>query len=259
MTTTPLGDYVFYGDESGDPNMQIVAPEYPAFALTFCAFSKRDYINHVTRQIKSFKFAYWGHETVVLHGKKIRRKDEDFVFLRNKTLQEQFLSDLTLTIRTIPFTIISTEVDKRHLQDIDCAHPDLYDLFFEITLKKIYLFLEEKQQQGKVTHLVIESRTFHDNQILARAFQRILEENKEQQDAYPVQLVFVDKRTNCLGLQVADLVAYPIARKIFNREEKYLSFEEIVKPKLYRYRGIFSEEDSLLFPKKQKTPDFSEV
>ena len=43
---------------------------------------------------------------------------------------------------------------------------------------------------------------------------------------------FKDKRDNVVGLQISDLVAYPITRYVLDRDAVNLSFE-IIKDKIY--------------------------
>jgi hypothetical protein len=103
-----------------------------------------------------------------------------------------------------------------------------------------------------------------ENRNLGRAFHQILEENKEWQERYPLRLVFADKKVNSIGIQLADLIAYPIGRHILNPEEKNLAFE-IVEKKLFQYPHYIKlgleifPEASKINSEKQKTPDFSEV
>lgn len=141
---------------------------------------------------------------------------------------------------------------------------DLYGLCLKRCLERVYRFLQEKKQNGKLTHLVIESRMPEENRNLGRAFHQILEENKEWQERYPLRLVFADKKVNSIGIQLADLIAYPIGRHILNPEEKNLAFE-IVEKKLFQYPHYIKlgleifPEASKINSEKQKTPDFSEV
>jgi len=103
-----------------------------------------------------------------------------------------------------------------------------------------------------------------ENRNLECAFHRILVRTGDLQHQYPLRLIFADKKVNSIGLQLADLVAYPIGRYVLHPEEKNASFE-IVKMKFFQYPdhlkiglGIFPEVNRVT-SEKQKTPDFSEV
>lgn len=261
MNNYKHGEYVIYGDESGDPSPKTVCKEYSVFALAFCVFSKHEYINEVTKYVKEFKFAFWGHDMTVLHSRKIRKQIEDFYFLQNRNLRALFMTRLTNCIESCPFTIISSAIDKAMLHEAPVDRTSLYDFCLEHCVEKVYQFLYEKKQSHKLTHIIIESRMPEENRNLGRTFCQILEKHKDLQQQYPVKLIFADKRVNNIGLQLADLIAYPIGRYVLNPKEKNLAFE-VVKKKLFKYPEyldtgleIFRDVTST----KQKTSDLSEV
>ena len=264
MNDCDHSEFVIYADESGDPSTKTKCSEYPVFALALCVFSKREYIADVMRHMKGFKFACWGHDMTILHSKKIRKQIEDFYFLQNRSIRDLFMTRLTASIESSPFTVISTAVDKTSFREIHTDPIDLYDFCLERCLGKVYQFLQEKGQNGRLTHLVIESRMPEENRSLGRAFHRMLEQNRDLQSRYPLRLIFADKKVNSIGLQLADLIAYPIGRYVLNPAEKNLAFE-IVEKKFFQFPEylkvgleIFSGETRTSF-EKQKTPDFSEV
>jgi hypothetical protein len=46
-------------------------------------------------------------------------------------------------------------------------------------------------------------------------------------------MIVADKRSNCCGLQLADLIARPIGRKLINADEQNRAFD-IIQKKFYR-------------------------
>jgi len=225
-------DYIVYADESGDLSFE--DKEYPVFVLAFCIFSKREYLNDVVRHVKGLKFAFWGHDMTILHSKKIRTQVDGFRFLQGISQREKFINSLSQAIKNSPFTIISTGIDKRLLQEqyINPANP--YELGLEYCLERLYRFLQEKKQKGRITHVIIESRMDNQNKELEQAFQNIIEKNKGSQKDYPLKLIFGDKKANSVGLQIADLIAYPIGRYVLKPDEENLAFK-IVEQKFYKF------------------------
>ncbi len=56
------------------------------------------------------------------------------------------------------------------------------------------------------------------------------------------------KRDNIIGLQLADLCAYPLARHLINPEDPYIPFE-IIKDKIYcDAKGAFDGWGLKVFP-----------
>ena len=86
----------------------------------------------------------------------------------------------------------------------------------------------------KTTHIVLESRGNAVDQSLGMAFYRIISKNAARQSQYPLKILFVDKRANNIGLQIADLVAYPIGRFLVDPERENLSFD-IFQNKFHKY------------------------
>ncbi len=258
-------EYIIYGDETGDQSTKIIYDEHPVFALTLCVFSKRTYIDHVVRQFKELKFNFWGHDAVILHGAKLRKQVEDFQFLQNEIRRELFLYKLSETIHNSPFTVISTAIDKRLLKEMRFNPINAYELSLEYCVDSVYRFLQEKNQPGKVTHIIIESRGHNFDNELNVSFRKIIEKNVARQNAFPLKVIFVDKKANSIGLQIADLVAHPIGRHVVNQENKNRAFDVVVG-KFYGYPNylgagleILPRRESLVSSEQRDAPNFSEA
>jgi hypothetical protein len=64
---------------------------------------------------------------------------------------------------------------------------------------------------------------------------------------------FASKKTNVIGLQIADLVAHPIGRHLLLPNQNNRSFD-ILKKKLWK-----TDTDLKIFPEKRKTPVTTEA
>lgn len=78
----------------------------------------------------------------------------------------------------------------------------------------------------------MESRGKPEDKDLELAFRKISAQSMPGQ--YPIDIKFANKQTNSSGLQIADLVAHPIARHVLKREQPNKAFD-IVKEKLLGY------------------------
>jgi hypothetical protein len=259
------GDFIIYGDETGDHSMGTVYKQHPIFALVLCIFSKNDYVVNVTRHIKKLKFTFWGHDATILHSAKLRRQIEDFQFLQNPKRREFFIETLNAAIQNSPFTIISTGIDKRLLNQQYDKPENLYELSLEYCLERIYRFLQEKEQFRKTTYIILESRGNTVDRTLEAAFGRILIKNQVLQAQYPLKILFVDKKANSIGLQIADLVAYPIGRFVVDPLRENRSFD-IFRDKFHKYPNylgkglkIFPTKTLMIEPEKRKASEYSEA
>lgn len=226
-----FSDYIVFADESGDHGIASINPENPVFVLAFCIFRKSDYISIVKQAIAKFKIDFWGHDLAVLHNHAIRKSTGEFIFLFDEEVRRIFLHALNEMIRQIPFSIVATAIDKRYLEhNFNSTNPYVFAL--GSCLKQTLDFLQEKQQHHRLTHIIVESRGKPEDRDLRLAFDQIAAQTLPQ--FYPLDIRFANKQTNSSGLQIADLVAHPIARHIVNRNQPNKAFD-IVKEKLLGY------------------------
>lgn len=75
----------------------------------------------------------------------------------------------------------------------------------------------------------------------------------------------MDKKANSIGLQIADLVTYPIGRYAVNPTKENLPFD-IFRDKFHKYpdylgKGlkIFPAQTIAVEPEKRKAPEYSEA
>ena len=226
-----FSDYIIFADESGDHGITSINPENPIFVLVFCIFRKIDYISVVKQAVAKLKIDFWGHDLVVLHNHEIRKSTGEFAFLFDEETRMIFLHDLNEVIRSIPFSIVATAIDKRYLSNIpNLSNP--YVLALGSCLNQTLDFLCQKQQQPFRTHIIVESRGKPEDRDLGLAFDQIAAQTLL--DRYPLDIKFANKQTNSSGLQIADLVAHPIARHIAKRNQPNKAFD-IIKEKLLNY------------------------
>jgi hypothetical protein len=97
------------------------------------------------------------------------------------------------------------------------------------------MFLKDKNQINNLTHIVVEGRGKSEDKDLELAFRRISDQASLQGEIYPFDIKFANKATNSCGLQIADLVAHPIARHVVRPEQSNIAFN-IVEKKLLGYQ-----------------------
>lgn len=218
-------DYVVYVDESGDHGLKHIDPNYPMFVLAFCIIQKDIYSEEVTTAVSDFKFKHFGHDQVVLHERDIRKTQEPFKFLHDKERREEFYDDLNTLMRRSDFTLVATAIRKRALDKKyeDPANP--YDLALAYGLERVEWFLRERREGPATTHVVVESRGEKEDDDLELAFRRVCDGANQFNEKLPFQIVFADKQSNSAGLQLADLMARPIGRKILKPGQDNRAFD----------------------------------
>ncbi|HEV8073983.1 MAG TPA: DUF3800 domain-containing protein [Opitutaceae bacterium] len=225
-------NFVVYVDESGDHGMQTLDANYPVFVLAFCVFYKRHYSEKVVPALHKFKFNHFGHDLVVLHEHEIRKEKGDFRFFVNREHKQQFISELTGIIELSNFILISCVIDKTRLRERGDADNNHYHLALGFCLETLYEFLQEKNQDGALTHVVVECRGKKEDNELELEFRRICDGANRLGISLPFDVIFADKKVDSPGLQLADLVARPVGMSVIRPGQENRAFE-VLKRKFY--------------------------
>jgi Protein of unknown function (DUF3800) len=240
-------DFIVYVDESGDHGLTSIDPQYPVFVLAFCIFRKEDYRLRAVPALQEFKFRHFGHDMVILHERDIRKATGHFSFLVDAVRREAFLNDLNRLIDEAPLTLIASVIRKEKLCERYAYPRSPYDIALAFGLERLHSFLRGRGQHGRVTHLVFESRGKREDEELKLEFDRVCQGANYRRERLPFHLTLADKRTNCSGLQLADLFARPIGRKMMDPRAPNRAFD-ILSKKLYRSGGQVEGRGLKVFP-----------
>ncbi|MEO5772970.1 MAG: DUF3800 domain-containing protein [Sphingomicrobium sp.] len=221
--------WTVYVDESGNYNTATYDKEFPVFVLAFCIFHKENYVANVVGALERFKFEYFGHDTVVLHEREIRKEQGNFQF-PNKRFKQDFIGALHTIVDASNFIVISCSINKKKLFENGLEIGDnLYHVALGFCLESLFGLMEEKKQSDRVTHVIFESRGKREDRDLELEFRRICSGANEGRRRFPFEIVFADKRVNSTGLQIADLVARPIGLHVIKPGQTNRAFEVLTK------------------------------
>lgn len=211
-------DYLIFADESGDHGLVSIDEQFPVFALVFCIVRKQDYVEQIVPAMQRLKMAYWGHDQVILHEHDIRKEKGSFALLRtDRELREGFMNELTDLISAAPMQVIASVIDKHALKSRYTTPYNPYEVALLFCLERALGTLRARGETGKRAHVLFESRGRQEDAELELEFRRICDNGGgwgyRQVDFRQMQFahLFVDKRSNSTGLQLADLVARPLA------------------------------------------------
>jgi hypothetical protein len=225
------GDYIFYADESGDHSLTSVDSSYPAFSLSLCAFQKSRYCRRIIPDFLQFKFKHFGHDSIVLHEREIRKQTGHFTMLTDLRTREAFMDELTELVARSKFVIFAAVIDKAELK-MDMFPSNPYSISLRICLQSAFRFLDRRGQADRVHHFIFEKRGPPEDRDLELEFRRIVDGANDLRVRFPgFRIHFTDKRANSTGMQIADLTARPIGLKIIRPSQPNRAFETI-EPKL---------------------------
>ena len=237
-------DFLVFADESGDHGLASIDPQFPVFSLVFCVVRKTDYRDVIVPAFQTFKFDFWGHDCVVLHERDIRKSLGPFAFLRtDRERRERFMARMNDLVETAPMDLYASVIDKNRLKERYANPWNPYEVALLFCMERLLAKLIEEGQAGRRVHVLFESRGREEDSQLELEFRRIVENDRNwgyrSPDFRQMQFepVFVDKKINSTGLQLADLTARPIALQTLNPTQPNRAFD-IISGKL-RQRKVF--------------------
>jgi len=221
-----LAQYVMFVDESGDHNLKNIDDNFPLFCLCGCVFEKEHYHEIARPLVDALKIRFWNSTDVILHSRDIRKQQGAFWFLQDSGKREAFYEAINAIMRQLDFSIIVVAILKReHLANYgdQAKHP--YHLALEFMMERFALMI--RCGEGESTgHIIAESRGKREDKLLKEEFFRLKRRGSHYQTFDVVTTLWAEKkRQNIVGLQIADLVAYPIARKVLDPAKSHLSFD----------------------------------
>ena len=221
-------DFIVFADETGSDTPEVVDPAFPVFGLAFCAFEKKHYAQKVIPRVSELKFKHFGHDQIIFHEYEIRRREPPFRFPPGGA-EDEFLEDLGRLIDEIEMDIVVALTDRRRMPTGFAPWIDLVGLTGERGLTQLSEVLAHREgdASSQVVHAVVESRGQQSDQRLREAFRRVNRTIEERGDRPSFKPVFTEKAMNVIGLQIADLVAHPVARHFLNPGQANRAWEVV--------------------------------
>jgi hypothetical protein len=221
-----LAQHVMFVDESGDHNLQNIDDQFPLFCLCGCVFEKEYYRTTARPLIDRLKIRFWNSTDVILLSRDIRRQQGAFYFLKDRDRREEFYEALNKLMRQLDFSIIAVAILKReHLAQYGARARHPYHLALEFMMERFGLTMR-RSGRGNEGHIIAESRGRVEDELLKEEFFRLKAKGSDYQSFEEITTLWTEKkRENIVGLQIADLAAYPIARKILDPTGAQLSFD----------------------------------
>jgi hypothetical protein len=220
--------YRLYIDESGDHVFrQLDDPAHRYLCLLGCWFSGADYRTFHAR-LEAFKQRHIPHnpdEPVVLHREDVMNARGAFWRLRDPSRRLAFDDDLCALITHSEFRVVGVVIDKklhRERYGEDAAHP--YHLALGFMLQRYCGLLNHISREGDV---LAESRGGREDRLLKDSYHRAYRSGAWikrapffQRALTSEELKLKPKSANVAGLQLADILAYPVRQSILLENER---------------------------------------
>lgn len=234
-------NYYLFLDESGDHGLAKIDPGFPVFVLAGVLFSKDQYISLGTGII-DLKTKIWPGKKVILHSSDIRKCEKEFVVLFDQPTKAKFYTELNDILKNHQFTVISAGVHKNEYnKKYGKIGEDVYQVSLSYIIERLVFFMDDIPGPKSV-FIYIEKRGKNEDSILAAHLQKVLSRGTYYVSSERLRKLikgfkFFDKQKDIIGLQIADLIAYPIARYILDPERANPAFD-VFADKFYRKKDV---------------------
>lgn len=245
-------NHSFFLDETGDHGLNYVDKNFPIFLLCG-ALVAHDQLQIIEKRVNQFKLKYFNTTNVILHSREIRKCEGAFQILFDLTLKKKFYEDLNAILAESDYCLIASAVNKEeHIKKYGKGARDPYALSLSFVIERMIFCLDAKGPNTEV-ELVAEERGRKEDHALIAHFNSLSDRGSfyvtvERMKKRIKDFTFKSKRDNVVGLQLADLCAYPLARHLLNPEEPYIPFRVIEKKIYCDNKGEFHGWGLKVFP-----------
>ena len=232
--------YYLFLDESGDHGLTNLNPDFPVFLLCGILITEQDY-EAFNRSMNQLKASIWGSKEVIFHSRDIRKCEKEFQKLFDLDLKKTFYTELNKIISESFYIVLASAIQKqRFVENFGKLEDDVYEIALSFVIEQAVLVLQDIPE-AEALSIVIERRGKKEDKQLDDHFQRITGKGTGKLTAADINhfnpsFTFRNKKENINGLQLADLVAYPIARNVIEPNRANPAYE-VLEGKIYRKDG----------------------
>lgn len=218
---------VMYIDETGDHSLSKIQKSYPIFVLCGVICDEQYHDGELTHKLNGLKRKHFDTDQIILHSKEMTHPQGSshpgYVKFMDVDFRRRFYADFEKMLTELDIVIVACVILKnKHFAKYGLEAKDPYLLSFDNLLNRLVFELDDTQK-GRV---VAESRnSVLDNQLeIAYLSARVEGTSKvrpaEMKQKIEGAITFSKKVENVAGIQIADMVATPIARHFLEKPER---------------------------------------
>ena len=231
-----MEEYHLFLDESGTSSLKNVDPEFPILVLTGVLISRKEY-EALCDKICRFKRKYFGDKEVVLHRRDMRKHEKGFEILFDDNVKKRFYIDLNKILREADYQLISSAIHiGAYIEKFGRLADDAYQVALTFIMERA---IRETDSADVRIQAFIESRGADKDELVANHYNTLLHRgssyisSREFLGRFCSALLFRKKRDMEIGIEIADICAYPIARRVLYPNEANVAFD-VIRSKVRR-------------------------
>lgn len=227
--------YYLFIDETGDHSLSNIDIRFPIFMIGAVLISEKEYFIF-QKKINNFKIKFFKTKEIILHSRDIRKINPPFEILFNLKVKEEFYKELNNIIIETDFVINPVAIMKKnHIEKYGKFAKNPYGLSLNFLMERAIFDCENIINCSEL-EVIIEQRGRKEDAELLKVYQSVIANGTSFVESYRFEKIFTgidfkNKMDNDEGLQLSDLISYPVARKILNPEKINTAYD-IVEGKI---------------------------
>ena len=228
--------YYIFLDECGDQNLSSFDPSFPIFTLCGIIMSQEQ-LDLMTAKINALKKEFWGDKKIILHSRDIRKCQNGFEVLFDMDVKQQFYKQINEILKAKNYVIICCSILKEPYIRQYGRLNDVYGQSLSYIMERTVFYLDSISVNDIYLTTVVESRGKKEDKDLLNYYNKVSDRgtywvSSERIKSYFKNFEIKRKSENLIGLQIADLVAYPITRHILDEKMVHIAFY-VIKDNIY--------------------------
>lgn len=240
MKEQPESKYYLFIDECGDQNLANFNPTFPVFTL--CGvIVPADKLPMLERQVNDLKLRFCDATDVILHSREIRKCRAPFSFLQEQERKQEFYEHVNRILsQNDVYVIVSCTIIKEAFIQHFSKDSDVYGLSLYYLLERSIFYADDNSENPKID-VIVEKRGKLEDRTLLNYYNKLRRRgtkwvSKERFQMRLDRFSFKNKKENVIGLQLADLIAYPIARYVIDPSKPNPAFD-VIRPNIFFSKG----------------------
>lgn len=240
MKNNNKSKYYLYIDECGDHQLEKFNPNFPIFTL--CGvLVPGDKLEELEAAVKVFKQEFFNDESVIIHSRDIRKQEKAYSILQYPEVRSRFYEGINKILgRSDVYVIVCCSILKEPFVERFSRGEDVYGLSLKYLIERA-IFCMDDNVEGGTLDVYIERRGVKQDRALLNYYNHLRATGTKWVSAELLvsrlgRFIFSYKKENVIGLQLADLIAYPITRHVLDPKAPNPAYD-IVCDKIYSYKG----------------------
>lgn len=232
--------YYLYIDECGDHQLEKFNPNFPIFTL--CGFLvPGDKLDELEDSVKAFKREFFNDENVIIHSRDIRKQEKSYSILQYPEVRQRFYDGINAILgKNDVYVIVCCSILKEPFVERFSRGEDVYGLSLKYLIERSIFCMDDNVENGTL-EVYIERRGVKQDRALLNYYNRLRAIGTKWVTAERLvdrlgRFIFSYKKDNIIGLQLADLIAYPITRHVLDPKAPNPAYD-VISDKIYTYKG----------------------